>query len=92
MPLLREILDNIFIVIVCEPVCDVINFEINFIPVGIYLFKVNKGNTRTMCEIYSKLTIKTPERRHWPLSGVFIVNFEQISHIVLVLPLLILNK
>ena len=30
---------------------------------GIYLFKVNNGNTKTMCEICSKLTIKTPERR-----------------------------
>ena len=29
-----------------------------------YMFKVNNRNTRTKCEIYSKLTIKTPERRH----------------------------
>ena len=29
---------------------------------GTYLFKVKSGNTRTMCETYSKLTIKTPER------------------------------
>ena len=28
----------------------------------IYLSKVNNGNTRVMCEICSKLTIKTPER------------------------------
>ena len=28
-------------------------------PAGIYLFRVNDGNTRTMCEICSKLTIKT---------------------------------
>ena len=28
---------------------------------GIYFFKVNNGNTRTMCKICSKLTIKTPE-------------------------------
>ena len=27
-------------------------------PAGIYLFKVNKRNNRTMCEICSKLTIK----------------------------------
>ena len=27
-------------------------------------FKVNSGNTRTMGEIYSKLTIKTEEQRH----------------------------
>ena len=33
-------------------------------PVGIYLLKVNNRNTRTRCEICSKLTIKTPERRH----------------------------
>ena len=36
-----------------------------------------------MCEICSKLTIKTPERRHCPRSDVLIVNFEQISHFVL---------
>ena len=33
-------------------------------PAGIYLFKVNNRNTRTRCVICSKLTIKTPERRH----------------------------
>ena len=38
-----------------------------------------------MCEICSKLIIKTPERRQWCRSGVFIVNFKQISRIVLVL-------
>ena len=32
-------------------------------PVDIYLLKVNNRNTRTRCEICSKLTIKTPERR-----------------------------
>ena len=41
---------------------------INPSPAGIYLFKVNNENTRTM----------------WHRSGLFIVNFEQISHIVLV--------
>ena len=45
-------------------------------PVGNYMFKVNNRNTRTRCEICSKLTIKTPERRHWHHSVVFIVNFE----------------
>ena len=39
----------------------------------------------------SKLTIKTTERRQWHLSGVFIVNFEHISYIVLVFLLLTLN-
>ena len=30
-------------------------------PVSIYLLKVKNRNTRTRCEIYSMLTIKTPE-------------------------------
>ena len=37
-----------------------------------------------MCEIYSKLTVKTTERRQCRHSVVFIVNFEQISRIILV--------
>ena len=45
-------------------------------PITIHLFKVNNSNTRRKCELCSKLTIKTPER----CCGVFIVNFEQISH------------
>ena len=39
-------------------------------PVGIYLFKAKNRNTRTRCEICSKLTIKTLERRH----GVVLVS------------------
>ena len=54
-------------------------------PAGINLLKVNYRNTRTRYEICSKLTIKTPERRHWRRSGVFSVNFDHISHLVLVL-------
>ena len=42
--------------------------------------------------MYSKLTIKTSERRQWRLSVVFIVNFEHISHLVLVLLLLTLSR
>ena len=45
-----------------------------------------------MCEICSKLTIKTPELSQRRRSGVFIVNFEQISHIALVLQLLTLEQ
>ena len=48
-----------------------------------YLPKVNNRNTRAWREICSTLTIKTPERRHWRRSGVFIVNFKYISHLVL---------
>ena len=42
------------------------------------MFKVNNRNIRARCEIWSKLAIKTPERRYFtPCSSVFIVNFEQ---------------
>ena len=50
-------------------------------PAGIYLLKVNNRNTR--CEICSKLTIKIPKRHQWRRSGIFIVNFEHIPHLVL---------
>ena len=39
----------------------------------------------------SKLTIKAPERRLWRRSGVFIVNFQHISHLDLVFLLLTLS-
>ena len=39
-------------------------------PAGIYLFRINSGNTRTTYKICSKLTIKTLERRHLRRSGV----------------------
>ena len=39
------------------------NININNYPADSYLFKVNNRNTRTLCEICSKLAIKTPERR-----------------------------
>ena len=47
---------------------------------GIDLFKVNNGNTRTMCEICSTK------------SGAFIISFEHILHLFLALLLLTLNK
>ena len=61
-------------------------FKSGIIPAGNYLLKVNNRSTRARCEICSKLTIKTPERRL-----VFIVNFEYISHLALVFLLLTLN-
>ena len=56
--------------------------ESNF-PSWVYLFKMNNGNNRTMCEICSNVTM---------LTIVFIVNSEQIPYIALVFPLLTLNK
>ena len=60
-------------------------------PAGNYIFKVNNRNTITRCEICSKLTIKTPERRR-RRSCVFSLNFEHISHLVLMFLLLTLSK
>ena len=42
------------------------------------MLKVNIRNTRTRCEICSKLIMKAPERRFKRHSGVFIVNFGHI--------------
>ena len=47
-----------------------------FSPAGNYMFKDNCRNTRTRCEICSKLTTKRSERHHWCRTGVFIVNYE----------------
>ena len=58
-------------------------------PAGNYMFKVNNRNTRTRCEICSKLKIKIPERRQWRRSSV---NFEHISHLAVVFLLLILTR
>ena len=61
--------------------------EVFRVPDGIYLLKVNNRNTSlTRCEICSKLTIKSCR------SGFFNVNFEHISHLVLVFLLLTLAK
>ena len=59
-------------------------------PVCNYIFKINNKNTGTRCEISSKLTIKTPEGCQWRF-GVFIINFEQTLHLVLVFLLLTLS-
>ena len=36
------------------------------------MFKLNNKNTRTRCELCSKLTIKTPKRRHFPYTKAHI--------------------
>ena len=57
-------------------------------PAGNYMLKVNNRKTRTRCEIYKN----KDQNNEWPRSGVFIVNFEYISHLVLVLLLLTLSR
>ena len=57
---------------------------------GIYL--LNNGNIRARCKFYSKITIKAAKQRQWCYCCVFIVNLEQILHIVMVFSLLTLSK
>ena len=60
-----------------------ISIEIYLYPAGINLLKVSNTNNRTRREICSKLTTKTQERPLWRGSGVFNIDFEHISHLVL---------
>ena len=68
------------------------SFVLHNFSASLYLFKVNSGNPRAMFEICTKLPLKAPEQRHWRCCGFFMINFEQVSQIVLVFPLLPLNK
>ena len=49
------------------------------------MLKVNIRNNRKRSKIRLKLTIKAPEPRQWHCSMVFFVNFDRISHLILVL-------
>ena len=53
-------------------------------PAGNYMFKVNNRNSRTRCELCSKLTIKIPERRHDVVLVSLLITLKHISHLVLV--------
>ena len=50
------------------------------------MLKVNNKSTRTT-PLRSKLIIKTPERRHWSRSGIFIINFERVGVVLVSLSL-----
>ena len=43
------------------------------------IFGAHRNITRKRYEIGSNVTIKTPQRRQWRRSGIFIVNLEHIS-------------
>ena len=59
-------------------------------PAGIYCSKLIVIKNRTTCEICSGLTLRKQSNK-WHLSGAFVVNFEHISHHVLVFLLLTWN-
>ena len=62
------------------------------------IFKLTFTSSKSKIEVPDqmwnplKLTIKTLEWSQWRRSGVFIVNFKHISHIILVFLLMNLNK
>ena len=67
--------------------CDAVSiFDFHFslstfssvIPAGIYLLKVNNRNTRTRCEICSKLTIKTPHDAIGPISCQLFIQCKEL--------------
>ena len=54
-------------------------------------FEICFLDTKIGCETYSELKMKTPEWTQWHRPDVFIINFEHISHLVLVLLFLTLS-
>ena len=67
------------------------SFNLLIIPQPAVTFTCLKLTIETLeqgVKICSKLAMKTPERRYWGHYGIFIVNFEHISHLVLVFLLL----
>ena len=65
---------------------------INPLRANIYLFIFNNKNNIKKCKIPAKLTIKKLTGHHWSHSGVFIDNFEHISHLFLAFLLFTWNK
>ena len=55
------------------------------------MLKSNNRNTKRKCKVSPKPTKKTQEECQWHRSSVFIVKFEHISHLFIVLLLLTLN-
>ena len=58
------------------------------ISANIYLFKINDRKSRKSCEICSKLTIKTPERRQGCRFGVLLLTLNIFHTVFLVFLLL----
>ena len=87
--ILSEVCQLFVLCVWCFRLLQFISTDLKVILANSYFFKVTKGNTRKRCERCSKLTIKTPELRHWrrpgvfidftPFSSVSIVHFERIN-------------
>ena len=63
------------------------SFILDFLSPSRQIFTLSKSTEETLeknCELYPKITMKTPEQRQWRRSSVFIVKLEHISHFSLV--------
>ena len=59
MPLIREILINMCVVILCQPGCDVINFELNLIfLIKLFFLHVQKIKTKKLGILRTKSAFK----------------------------------
>ena len=63
-----------------------------FNSVGIYILKVNNRNSKTRCEIWSKLTIKIPEWRYSCPRVPFLIKLQALGYLVIIRPQLFRNK
>ena len=64
----------------------------NIYPANNLLFNFNNRKTGKRSKICSNLTINTRRQRHWHYSGIFIVSFEHILHLLPVFLLLTLIR
>ena len=75
LPQLDELKQNKRIIIIWQQAAELIlhiqvtsqHLQINAYPAGIYYVKVKEGNTRTMCDICSKLKTQTCSTSFWCL-------------------------
>ena len=68
---------------------EIIHTNLEVLPQSQSAFTCSKLTIETQEQAVKYVTLKTPERRHWHRSGAFSVNFEHISHLVLVFLLLL---
>ena len=84
--LYHSIRSALFFVSTCSSLAKIIlQLYIQILKVTMYSTESN-GNIRNSYVVCLKLPIKTSEWRQWSRPGVFIGNFEQISHLFLMFP------
>ena len=54
-------------------VCDFLTEIFEFYPLACYLLKFNNRNSIVLCEIFSKLSVQTPEQHQWPCFSFLLI-------------------